>query len=80
MLEEPTCPTWSGDRIHAATVRVERDHHLDLATVWPYLWLTMPDSTRAEITAARDALSRATTLAGWGLLCYPWPSCGGPPH
>ncbi|MGH3813555.1 MAG: hypothetical protein ACRDUV_14070 [Pseudonocardiaceae bacterium] len=28
----------------------------------------MPETTRTEITAARESLARATTLAGWGLL------------
>lgn len=78
-LEEPDRPTWVGDRVHAVTIQVERDHHLDLATVWPYLWLTIPDTVRTEITAARAALSRATTLVGWGMLYLPlarwwWPA------
>ncbi|MBE1582330.1 hypothetical protein ACFPOI_31340 [Nonomuraea angiospora] len=66
--EPPTRPTWMGDRLNDATVRLNRDLGLDLATVWPYLWLTAPDTTRTEIIAARETLTRATTLAGWGLL------------
>ncbi|MFF3215831.1 hypothetical protein ACFYYB_35090 [Streptomyces sp. NPDC002886] len=66
--ETPDRPTWSGDRIHAAAVRLERDHHLDLPVVWPHLWLVMPETTRTEITTAEQALTRATTLAGWALL------------
>lgn len=66
--EQPARPTWIGDRIHAVITRVDRDYHLDLATVWPNLWLAMPETTRTEITAARESLARATTLAGWGLL------------
>jgi hypothetical protein len=57
-----------GDRLNGVAVRLDRELDLDLTTVWPYLWLTVPDTVRAEITAARDSLSRATTLAGWGLL------------
>ncbi|WP_053711755.1 hypothetical protein [Streptomyces sp. NRRL B-3648] len=77
--EPPDRPTWSGDRIHAVSVRLERDHHIDLPTVWPYLWLVLPDGTRSEITAAEQALTRATTLAGWSLLYAPltvwwWPA------
>jgi hypothetical protein len=77
--EQPARPTWSGDRIHAVTVRLGRDHHLDLAVVWPYLWLTMPDTTRAQITTTREAVARATTLTGWALLYLPltlvwWPA------
>ncbi|WP_051832502.1 hypothetical protein [Streptomyces katrae] len=77
--ERPDRPTWSGDRIHAASVRVDRDHHLDLATLWPHLWLALPETTRTEITTARQALTRATTLTAWALLYLPlavwwWPA------
>ncbi|MCX5238982.1 hypothetical protein OG824_27660 [Streptomyces prunicolor] len=78
-FERPARPTWSGDRIHAATVRLERDQHLDLATIWPHLWLILPDAARTEITTARQALTRATTLFAWALLYLPlvvwwWPA------
>lgn len=69
--ERPERPTYSGDRIHAAALRLDRDHHLDLATVWPALWISLPDTTRDEVTAARLAVSRATTLAAWALLYLP---------
>ncbi|WP_406368152.1 hypothetical protein [Streptomyces sp. NBC_01546] len=77
--EEPDRPTWSGDRIHAVTIRLDRDHHLDLPLLWPHLWLTLPETTRTEITAAEQALTRAATLAGWAILYTPltvwwWPS------
>jgi hypothetical protein len=77
--EPPDRPTWSGDRIHAVSIRIERDLHLNLVTVWPHLWLTLPDTTRTEITNARQALTRATTFAGWALLyclliIYWWPA------
>ncbi|MFD4604363.1 hypothetical protein ACFWPQ_40900 [Streptomyces sp. NPDC058464] len=66
--ECPDRPTWSGDRIYAVAVRLERDYHLDLAALWPPLWLILPDTVRTEITAARQALARATTLTAWALL------------
>jgi hypothetical protein len=77
--EEPDRPTWSGDRIHTVAVRLGRDHHLDLPVLWPHLWLILPETTRAEITAAEQALTRATTLGGWALLYVPltawwWPA------
>ncbi|MGW0002554.1 serine/threonine-protein kinase [Nocardia grenadensis] len=67
-VERPERPTWSGDRVHAAAVRLDRDHHLDLATVWPSVWLILPDSTRDQINEARTALARATTLLAWSVL------------
>ncbi|OIJ66464.1 hypothetical protein [Streptomyces mangrovisoli] len=66
--EEPDRPTWSGDRVHAVVVRLERDHHVDLPLLWPHLWLTLAETTRTEITAAEQALTRATTLSGWSIL------------
>jgi hypothetical protein len=77
--ERPARPTWGGDRLHAAALRLERDYHLDLAIVWPHLWLILPDAPRAEITTARQALTRATTLFAWALLYLPlvvwwWPA------
>ncbi|MEU3091617.1 hypothetical protein ACWCQ0_31490 [Streptomyces massasporeus] len=78
-VEDPARPTWSGDRIHAVAVRLERDYHLDLVALWPHLWLILPDTVRAEITAARQALIRATNLSAWALLYLPlagwwWPA------
>jgi hypothetical protein len=66
--EKPARPTWIGDRLHAVITRLDREYQLDLTTIWPHLWLSMPDTTRTEITTARESLARATTLAGWGLL------------
>lgn len=77
--EEPCRPTWSGDRLNAVAVRLERDHHLALATLWPHLWLVLPEETRTQITIARQNLTRATTLTAWALLYLPltawwWPA------
>ncbi|MFC9392723.1 hypothetical protein ACFTWS_06100 [Streptomyces sp. NPDC057027] len=78
-LEEPTRPTWSGDRLDAAAVRLDRDHGIDLVVTWPHVWLILPEEIRAEITDAPQALTRATTLAAWALLYLPlaawwWPT------
>ncbi|MEY2247462.1 hypothetical protein AB8A21_31735 [Streptomyces sp. BF23-18] len=77
--EEPVRPTWSGDRVHVAALRLRRDFGLDLGTVWPHLWLMLPDTPRAEITSARQALTRASTLTAWAVLYLPlalwwWPA------
>ncbi|MET8878462.1 hypothetical protein [Nocardia sp. NPDC004604] len=78
-VEPPERPTWSSDRIHTAAVRLDRTYHLDLATVWPALWLLLPDPTRSAIAVARTTLSQAATLAAWSLLYLPlagwwWPA------
>lgn len=78
-VERPERPTWSGDRIQAAVLRLDRDWRLDLAVVWPYLDPVVPDDLRTRITDARAAVSRAGTLAGWAVLYAPltwwwWPA------
>lgn len=67
-VEEPQRPTWCGDRLNALAQRLGRDHDLDVAVVWPHLWLVLPDQVRSEITEARQSLGRATALVAWGVL------------
>ncbi|MGW4905026.1 hypothetical protein [Streptomyces sp. NPDC004270] len=78
-VERPERPTWSGDRIHAAVIRLDRDAHVSLLTVWPHLWLVLSEEIRSEIGRARTGLTRAAILGGWGLLYLPlswwwWPA------
>ncbi|GAA2025803.1 hypothetical protein GCM10009839_25060 [Catenulispora yoronensis] len=77
--ERPSRPTWTGDRIDAATVRLRRDHHLETALLWPHLWLTLPDTERSEISTARQEMTAAYVLAAWAVLYAPltaiwWPA------
>lgn len=77
--ERPERPTWSGDRINVAAICLDRDLHLDLATLWPHLWLTLPEQDRTQIAGARGDLARAATLGGWAILYAPltwwwWPA------
>ncbi|MFJ2375561.1 hypothetical protein ACIOZL_22550 [Streptomyces sp. NPDC087769] len=67
-VERPERPTWSGDRIHAAAVRLDRDAHANLLILWPHLWLVLPEEIRGEIGRARTELTRAAVLGGWALL------------
>ncbi|WP_141666156.1 hypothetical protein [Streptomyces hirsutus] len=78
-MERPERPTWSGDRIHATAVRLDRDAHVNLLTLWPHLWLMLPEEIRGEIGRARTTLTRAAVLGGWALLYLPlawwwWPA------
>lgn len=77
----PQRPTWMGDRVRAAGERVHLMYDMDFASLWPRLWLCVPDATRAELMAAQNALSAGARLFGWGLLYLPlagwwWPSAG----
>ncbi|MFE0674897.1 hypothetical protein [Streptomyces sp. NPDC058867] len=76
----PTRPTRVGDRYARTVERVRRVNGLDdLALVWPRLWSVLPDSLRADVTAARDSAGDAARLFGWGFLylavsvCW-WPA------
>jgi hypothetical protein len=78
-VERPERPTWSGDRIHATAVRLDREAHVNLLILWPHLWLVLPEEIRGEIGRARSALTRAAVLGGWALLYLPltwwwWPA------
>ncbi|MGV9772383.1 hypothetical protein [Streptosporangium sp. NPDC003464] len=66
--EAPRRPTWMGDRMQAVDIRLHRSLGLELAVVWPHLWLHVPESTRSAVTTARTEVSRAAALGGWGLL------------
>ncbi|MGP3683603.1 hypothetical protein ACTVZO_02655 [Streptomyces sp. IBSNAI002] len=61
-------PTWIGDRLRAADVRVHHAYRVDLTAWWPTLWLAVPDSTRDELTRAHAAYRATARLTAWGLL------------
>ncbi|QBI53035.1 hypothetical protein [Streptomonospora litoralis] len=77
--ERPARPSWCGDRIHAVSLRLQRDHDLDVAVVWPHLWLILLPETATAITATRRELTRAIGLTAWAVLYLPlaawwWPA------
>jgi hypothetical protein len=65
---EADCPTWIGDRLRACHTRIDRTYGLDLTAAWPRLWLIVPDGTRTELGAARDAFSSTARLTAWAVL------------
>ena len=41
---------------------------LDTVALWPRLWPALPETTRADLLAARTGLDNAVTAAIWGVL------------
>lgn len=67
-LVEPSRPTWIGDRLLAAAVRVQSAYDLDLAGAWPRLWLLLPEDTRSPLFLAQNDFAASARRVGWGLL------------
>jgi hypothetical protein len=61
-------PTPIGNILRAAERRPADKYGLDTVTVWPHLWLLLPETTRQELRAARASLDTAVATAIWGLL------------
>ena len=66
-LAEPGRPTWMGDRVHAVGQVALARFGLDLTFGWPRLWLVLPDTVRAEITAAEASFAAAVATSTWSL-------------
>lgn len=66
--ERPERPTWTGDRIQAVVMRLDRAHWVDIAVIWPYLERVIPDELRSDIIEARASVTRSATLGGWAVL------------
>ncbi|MEV5714742.1 hypothetical protein AB0L41_12655 [Amycolatopsis mediterranei] len=66
-LAEPGRPTWMGDRVHAVEKVALARFGLDLTFGWPRLWLVLPDTVRAEITAAEASFAAAVATGTWSL-------------
>ncbi|MFJ3616997.1 hypothetical protein ACIPSH_02440 [Streptomyces iakyrus] len=78
-LREPARPTWYGDRMQATADRVEAAYGVDLAVLWPRLWLILPEPAVRQIQSAHDSFSAAARLAAWAvgyalLACWWWPA------
>jgi hypothetical protein len=68
-------PTPIGNTLRAAETRPVDKYGLDPVSLWPHLWLLMPDTARQELAAARAALDASVAAVVWGLLFLaftPW--------
>ncbi len=68
-------PTRLGNVMRAAQSRPIDKYGLDPVTIWPHLFLVMPETTQKEIIAAANALERAVTVVLCSLLFVvlgPW--------
>ncbi|MBV9024939.1 MAG: hypothetical protein JO362_14390 [Streptomycetaceae bacterium] len=59
-------PTRVGNILRAAEARPYDRYGLDTVSIWPHLWLLLPETTRQELTASRAALDRAVAAVVWG--------------
>ena len=65
-------PTRLGNVLRAAEDYPSVRYGLAISVVWPRLWLVLPDSTRNELSTARQSLDERTRLLIWGLLFAIW--------
>lgn len=75
----PRTPTWIGDRLRLADVRVGAQYGLSLALIWPRIWQLVDVDTRTLVQQARARFELAGTLAGWSacylvLVVFWWPA------
>ncbi|MFG3350995.1 hypothetical protein [Streptomyces sp. NPDC048001] len=71
----PDMPTRIGNTLRAAETRPVDKYGLDVVSVWPHLWLLLPDPARKEIATARVSLDASVAACIWGVLFVlfaPW--------
>lgn len=64
----PDMPTRIGNTLRAAETRPVDKYGLDVVSVWPHLWLLLPDTARKEIATARVSLDASVAACIWGVL------------
>ncbi|MEH6376229.1 hypothetical protein V7793_18155 [Streptomyces sp. KLMMK] len=68
-------PTRLGNTLRAAESQPVDRYGLDVVTIWPHLWLLLPDFARTELSTARAKLHSGVAACLWGVLFIgfaPW--------
>jgi hypothetical protein len=64
----PDRPTWIGDRLRLIGTRLNAEYGVDLAVIWPRMWLIADDSLRNPVANTRERFDFAAVLTAWGAL------------
>ena len=67
ILDSELLPTRVGNIMRAAETRPYHRYGLEAVTVWPRLWLVLPEVARQELTTARGSMDTSVAAAIWGL-------------
>lgn len=67
ILDSEFLPTRIGNILRAAETRPYHRYGLEVVTVWPRLWLVLPELARQELTTARGSTDASVAAAIWGL-------------
>lgn len=67
LLAGEMLPTRIGNILRAAETRPYHRYGLDAISLWPRLWLVLPELARQELTTARASLDTSVAAMIWGL-------------
>ncbi|MEV6278649.1 hypothetical protein [Nocardia sp. NPDC051832] len=70
-------PAWPSVPLRQVEQQFRTHYLLDIATVWPHLWLQLPEEHRNHLIEARTRIRLAAITIGWGVVLVPlaaaWP-------
>ena len=69
---EARLPTRLGNVLRAAEEYPLVRYGLEITTVWPRLWLVLPEAAREELASARQSLNEHVQIMIWSVLFLVW--------